>query len=234
MKFHPSLGLALAACSLIAAVPSAVAIPVTSGAAQLPVVIEGQARNGRTGFEAILKTPGPDPTMNPGGAPVWQFGTSYSFALSYTASTGSATWSIDFNRDNDFLDASESVTQANASLIGQTFGQVNLFTQGNALGNVTVSSFSINGTALSPIAATANNTVQQLYVDSTGQFGNGDILATGTFSFSANGNSDERPRLWVQLGDQKSVASLPDNGVMLSLFGLGLAGIAGMRRKLAK
>jgi hypothetical protein len=184
--------------------------------------IEGRARNGRTGFEAVLFTPAnpsPGVTLNPAGAPVWQFGQPYDFRFDYRVATGSATWSIDFNRDGDFADSQESATSVSDTLIGQSFKYAGIYLQGSDLSSATLNDLVINGENFGPYTA-GNAALVQQFEDSCGLFG--DITATGSFTFSANGGSDERPRFWFRLGEEQSVptpltpAFAPNNEFLLT------------------
>lgn len=210
---------------------SAGAVTVTSmGPAPASYDVSAQARNGRTGFEAILHTANPvDPNMNPGGAPAWSYGNYHGFEYTYDYSTGTSTWSIDFNRDNDFADAQESVSATVAALAGQSFEHLNIYLQGRTLtsGNAEahLRGLTINSSAFGPYSSTSDTAFQQLFTDSTGLFGN--ITVSGELMFSKNGASDERPRFWIQLGDAQQVVPMP------TAAGLGFAGLAmaGLRRR---
>ncbi len=166
-----------------------------------PWDIVAQARNGRTGWEAALFSPDNAPTyMNPYGAPVWSYGNPYPFHLQYLYATGTTIWSIDFNRNGAF-EPGESAIHVSASLAGRSFRYLNLFIQGNNQGNgpatATAQDLSVNGVSFGTFTS-GNSVLQVLFTDSQGLFGNLDVR--GSLIFSANGNSDERPRLWLRLG----------------------------------
>ena len=197
----------------------------------LPGGVTGQARHGQSGQEGILVSPGnANVAMNPSGAPVWVYTQAYSFSLSYAAATGTTTWSIDFNRDGDYLDSQESATRVSASLVNKTFGQVNLMVQGRSASGVgvasmTVSNLNVNGYAFGPFASTSDTALNTLFKDSSGQFG--DILVTGQLTFAGSSTTQERPRMWVQLGDEQALWLVPLPGAALA--GLStLAGIGGL------
>ncbi|WP_430423747.1 FxDxF family PEP-CTERM protein [Phenylobacterium sp.] len=222
----------IAAAVAAAFATSAQAAAVISGdAAPASYEMRGEARNGRTGFEGILRTQTTSPNMNPGGAPVWSYGSDYNFALTYDSTTGTTTWGIDFNRDNDFADSQELVSVVDAALVGFGFNYVNLFIQGNALSSVNVSNFTLNGTSFGPFSV-GNAALNTLFEDTGGTFAN--INATGTFSFSANGNTDERPRLWVQVGGKSEVGAVPEPATWaMMIMGFGLTGSLIRRRQFA-
>lgn len=200
-----------------------------SGASSYNVV--ARARNGRSGFEGQLSTPGSvNANMNPVGAPVWAYGSLYNFRFTYTAATGESTWSIDFNRDNDFLDAQEAVSTTTSSLAGKTFSRASLYLQGNATASVSVQSFNLNGFNFGPFSA-GNGVTDTFFQSSSGQFG--DITATGSFSFSANGVSDEMPRIWLRFGDAVPLTVVPlPPAAWAGLGALGTCfGVVSLRRR---
>lgn len=199
-----------------------------AGSASTPVDISARARNGESGFEGVLFTPGnPAPTglqMNPVGNPAWSYGEYAGFSFAYNSTTGSATWSIDFNRDGDFLDSEESVTSLSPSLAYRGFNQVSLFLQGNdsPLAGASIVDFTLNGTNFGAFTSSNGTATTQLF---TYAGGGTDILATGSLMFTASGGSQERPRFWIQAGSSFAV---PTPGAMALL---GLAGLAKSRRR---
>jgi hypothetical protein len=240
-------GVALAALLTgFAAAGTAQAAPVASmGPAPSSYQIEARGRNGNTGFEGVLFTPG-DPfpgtaatQLDPGGAPVWQYNTYYDFTFTYTFATGTATWGIDFNKDNDYLDSEEFTTSTSPTLVGKSFEYVNLFGQGNTTSDgsgevdIIVNNYVLNGTTFVPpvltTAGTNPDSFNVLAEDTSGLFGN--IVATGSFTFTGNGGQ-ERPRLWVQLGTPQAVVPIPAALPMLGAAVAGL-GLAGWRRRRA-
>jgi hypothetical protein len=174
--------------------------------------VEGRARNGSTGFEGALFTPStPAPgqpgggawQMYPAGSPVWNsngnhYGDIHSFHFSFTMATGTSVWRIDFNRDGDYDDASESVTNIAPSLAGKAFKFINLYVQGNGGGlSASCTDLTINGLNMGSCSSNSDIAANILVTETSGQFA--DIEVTGNFSFSGNGGS-ERPRLGLRLG----------------------------------
>lgn len=220
------------AAMIFIASPSMAAVVITNDAEPSTYEIRGKARNGRSGFEGILETQGGNPTMNPTGTPVWAFGENYNFRLTYDSALGSSDWGIDFNRDGDFDDASELVSVIELSKVGFGFNYVNLWIQGNASSAVTVSNFTVNGSSFGPFSAGGNDTATStLFKNTNGVFSN--VEATGTFSFSANGGSDERPRLWARLGGLSPLSAVPEPSTwMMLILGFGLIGASLRAEKL--
>jgi hypothetical protein len=215
---------------------SAGAVTITSLDPAPSYDITGRVRNGNTGFEAVLFTPAnPSPTgvpLNPVGVPIWNTGgntygvTYFDFQFTYTASTGTATWGIDFTKDGDFLDAQELATSTTASLAGKSFEYVDLWMTGNGTIGPILNNFTINGVNFGTYSTLG--TLDQLFEDSTGLFG--DITATGSFTFTGNGGS-EQPRIWVRTGSPKDLPAVPDGGTTLLLLGGALTGLGALRRK---
>jgi hypothetical protein len=218
----------IAAAAAAFATSAQAAVVISGDAAPASYEMRGEARNGRSGFEGILRTQTTSPNMNPGGAPVWSYGSDYNFALTYDSTTGTTTWGIDFNRDSDFSDSQEQVSVVDAALVGFGFNYVNLRIEGNALSSVNVSNFTLNGASFGPFSV-GNAALNTLFEDTGGTFAN--INATGTFSFSANGNTDERPRLWFQVGEKSAIVPEPATWAMM-ILGFGLTGSLIRRRRL--
>ena len=175
--------------------------------------IEGRVRNGANVYEGALftpSTPGPlDPggakwKMDPTGKPVWntngnQYGDIHTFKLTYTPATATSVWSIDFNRDGDFDDARETITNVAPTHIGRGFQYINVFCQGyEGTTAVSLFHFTINGVDFGTFTSYTNTPFSVLFEDTSGLFR--DIVIYGQFSFSGD-NLPERPRIWVQLGD---------------------------------
>jgi len=217
MKFNHSKGFLFSAVlGLVAtgalvgpgATPSQATTVVSSGPFAGPYEIEGRARRGGTGFEAVLFTPGnPSPTgvpLNPTGAPVWVFGEPYDFKFLYSYATGTTIYSIDFNRDGDFLDPQETATSLSPSLAGDSFVYTGIFVQGSSINQMTVNSLNINGTPFGPYGPVGDTALEVLYEDTSGLFA--DIVTTGSFTFTgSNTGAQERPRFWFRAGDQRPV-----------------------------
>lgn len=186
--------------------------PVVSFDPAPTYLMEARARNGASGYEGVLFTPG-DPSpgngatqLNPVGAPAWAYGANHPFQFIYTAATGTAEWYIDFNRDGDFLDAEESAISVSASLVNQSFMYINIWLQGMNVPalTATVNNFTINGVNFGTFTTSGSAPTEQLYEDASGNFNN--ILVTGSVSFSG-GSGQERPRFYLRLG---SLVVLPN------------------------
>jgi hypothetical protein len=119
------------------ATPSQATTVVSSDPFAGPYEIQARARRGGPEVEAALLTPGnPSPTavpLNPTGAPVWVFGQPYDFKFLYSYATGTTNYSIDFNRDGDFLDPQETATSLSLSLAGDSFVYTGIFVQGSSI-----------------------------------------------------------------------------------------------------
>lgn len=171
----------------------------------MPVNFEIQAhvRNGNSAFEGSLTSPGAALLqMNPTGEPVWntngnQYGNSFPFLFTYIKATGTSAWKIDFNRDGDYTDAEETVTQTDAVLAGKGFRFINVYGQSSAARYiVSLTNLNINGTNLGSYSSDSDIPFNALFEDATGGFD--DITVSGSFSFSGNGGQ-ERPHIWVKL-----------------------------------
>ncbi len=165
--------------------------------------IQARARNGNTGFEGVLFTPGnPSPTgvqLNPAGTPAWNYTLYYNVELNYTAATGTTEWKIDFNRDGDYLDAQEMATSVSPTLVGKGFKYVGFYTNGNTASVfIDVQNLTINGTNVGSFLGAANGSAtDQYYQNSVGMFT--DITVTASIRISGNGGQ-ETPKLWIRAG----------------------------------
>lgn len=229
-----SAGLAMAlTAGLVGAVSPAAATPVTVADPGLGWDISARARNGRNGFELSFQDPNVANRNYP-GAPAWSFGNQHHFELGYNGTTGALSFSMDFNRDGSFQPL-ESLTYTFADRAGFGFRYVDLFLQGNATGNAKVDNMTINGTGFGTFGFTSNSVVEQVFTDTAGHFR--DILITGDLTFSANGGTDERPRIWIRLGDAVSNLAIPEQladvpePATLAVLGFGLAGLIAVRRR---
>ena len=175
--------------------------------------IQGRARSGLSGFEGVLFTPGTPPPgapgggqwqMDPAGAPIWNtngntYGDIHTFQLTYDDSTGATTWSIDFNRDGDYDDPEEMVSNTDTSLAGTGFQYINIFVQGHSSGiEASVTDFTINGFNMGNFSSNSETPTSVLFEEQSGSFS--DITVTGNFAFCGGANQ-ERPRIWVRLGE---------------------------------
>jgi Secretion system C-terminal sorting domain len=179
--------------------------PVISTDPEPTYLLEARARNGASGYEGVLFTPGnPSPgtaatQLNPVGAPAWSYGQFHNFEFRYSHATGTATWNLDFNRDGDFLDAEESTTSVSPGLVNYGFYYVNIWMQGNNLPALTASinNLTINGVNFGTYTTSGSAPTSVLFEESSGNFIN--ITVTGSLSFSG-GAGQERPRFYLRLG----------------------------------
>lgn len=192
--------------------------PVLSTDPEPTYIVEARTRNGGTGYEAVLFTPGnpspgtPSTQLNPTGAPAWSYGNNHAFQFYYVAAIGISIWSIDFNRDGDFFDPEETTFSISTTLAGQTFSYINIFLQGNNVParSATVNNFTINGVNFGSFVSAVSAPTTQLFEDLSGNFG--DIEITGSVNFSGGVNT-ERPRFYIQLG---SLVALPSQLIEFS------------------
>jgi len=196
--------------------------------------IEARVRNGMTAYEGTLISPSTPPAIQPGhtkwqmdpaGMPVWNtngnhYGDIHTFLFTWTSATGTSVWKIDFNRDGDYADPKESVTNYTPTLVGKGFQYISILGQGYDFGKTaSVIHFTINGVDFGNYSSSTNTPFSILYEDSTGLFK--DVVITGSFSFSG-GATPERPRIWVRLGESNfaptCVLTKPHDG---SIYGPG-------------
>lgn len=172
--------------------------------------IQVKARWGATGYESAMFTPGnPSPTgvtLNPSGTPAWSVGNYHPFSFTYSAFTGITTWSIDFNRDGDFLDSEESKSSTSSTLIGYQFKYLNLWMSGSstAPNTVDVRNFTVNGTNLGSFTSNASTTpIEWSWTDDSGWFQ--EVVLTGEYRMSASSSSQETNRMWIRLGEKQLI-----------------------------
>lgn len=205
--------------------------------------IEARVRNGNAGFEAALFSPSTPPPgqpggepwqLNPSGTPIWntngnQYGDIHTFQFNYTKATGTSVWKIDFNRDGDFNDPSESVSNVAPTLVGKGFKYINVWGQGHSSGlTAQVTDFTVNGINFGTFSSSSENPFTTLFEETEGLFN--DITITANFSFSGDGGQ-ERPRIWVRLGTENeapvcSIVSPLNNAVYNVIDSIPIEAIA--------
>lgn len=179
--------------------------------------IQARIRNGGNQYEAVLYTPStPTPSqpgglkwkMNPTGDPVWstngnQYGQLIDFSFHYAAQEGISTFQIDFNRDGDYTDPQETITNEAPTLAGKGFKYINLMLQGNEIGKtVTLEDLVIDNIPFGMYSCSTNTPLNLLFEDQDGLFN--EVTIAGKFTFSGYG-SVERPRFWIRL-NQPNIA----------------------------
>ncbi len=192
--------------------------------------IGGRIRWGATGFEASLFDNDPfaqNPTLNPGGAPVWLLNNAYKFEIAFSSTTGDLTLKVDFDNSNSF-GLGESISKSTFNSPPQTsyagLGFNYLSITGNESGSTARSELNnlmINGTSL-PSLVPNGTSLAQFYKDSSGN-PIMNITITGDLTFLTTGTAQERPS-W-NFNFQNSAPPVPaPAGAGLVAIGLGLVG----------
>jgi hypothetical protein len=215
--------------------------PISTSTANTPVA---RMRWGGTGFEGQIRytdslgNTTDKGNLNPSGIPAWVVNSARNFQISYstTATTGTFSLSVDFNNDGDFLDSQESTNFSETNLANTGFRGVRIWhtraaSSGTPVHTAKITNLNINGMLFADpsnavdtsIFGNSTTGVSNWYKDSA-DAGVYSWNITGAIEFTG-GNSSEAPRWEVRM-----VGAVPEPG-SLSLFALGLGGIAGFRRR---
>lgn len=233
---RPVLAATLAFAAATASPASAA--PILLGSAPATTYdLEARARNGRTGFELSLHSPTgqspPSANLNATGTPAWTFGTWTDFAITYSAATGQLSLGADFSQSGG-VQAGETTSFTFAGSAGSSYQFLNFNLAGNAISDMQVRNLSINGTPFAGPYSSSGTTATNLYFD-LGIPSPGTITITGQLNLTANGNTDERPRLQVLFGgaNDPNAAPVPEPATV-GVFGLMAGGAAAAYRRRAR
>ncbi len=221
-----------------AAVAQAGTVVTTSNPGGTTTEIGARIRWGATGFEASVWDNNPfkqDPTLNPGGTPVWGVGNAYAFQVTFSSITGVLDLSIDFNRDGDFGDNQEYCSKSvfvappTTSYVGYGFDYLSISgNEGGSTGRSILENLTINGAAL-PDLQPGGTFLEQFYRDSSGN-PLGTITIVGDLTFLTSGTSQERPSWNFNFKDSATLVPLP----AAAFIGLGMLGGLGVVRSLRR
>ena len=194
-----------------------------------------KVRNGLTSSEVVVFDNRPKAavtvsSLNPPGSPVWTYGYSYVFRATYTGSTGTLTFSVDFDRSGIAGDVTsgtmpETTSYTFTDFAGTGFKYLSLGVQGTAApaAGVALTNLVFNGAPVSNLASKASSTSTHYYGSSNpgGAFEN--ITVTGLMNFSGNSSVD-RPKMELRFASAvplpSASAAIPETSAA-SLAALG-------------
>lgn len=236
-----------AAAHLLPAAPAAQAATILALPTPAPAPgsdIGARIRWGATGAEAGLLDNGAliaPKSLNPVGTPAWTVGQAYAFEITWRGATGTLALALDFNRDGDFLDAQESTATSVFAAAGPTsyaglgFGYLSISLSQDTP-TASLSGLTINGTAIGGFAG-APASFTETWFGAAGTPIIGDWTITGSVTFHAAGNAQERPAFnfrFRQPGEPAPAgagsAAVPAPAG-LAVLGVALLGLAAVRRR---
>lgn len=165
-----------------------------------------KVRNGLTSSEVVVFDNRPTAavtvaSLNPVGAPVWTYGYSYVFRATYTGSTGTVTFSVDFDKSGVAGDVTtgtrpETTSYTFTDFAGMGFKYLSLGVQGTAApaAGITLSNLVFNGAPVSNLASTASSTITNYYGSSNRGEAFENITVSGLLNFSGSSAVD-RPKM---------------------------------------
>lgn len=212
----PFVAIILVACSLQ---PLQADIVIRDEPEGFSTLVQGQARRGRRGWEAKLFTPANDPEIDAPGIPFWDPDEYYNFQLNFDGSAGLASWWIDVNQDSA-ISTGELVSVTDSSMQGQSVNHVRLYLEGrpNFTEQAFVRGLSINGNAI-PGTFGSGVGISDTFFTTTQAIDWAQVEVSGQMRLSwetrSNGGTQERPRVWVSLGNGVSVIPEPPSGWLI-------------------